>query len=475
MDRGRGICYPLGRFSLHPFTISAVPLTLYNTLSRRKEVFEPLDALKVRLYVCGPTVYDFAHIGNARPVIVFDVLYRLLRHLYGAAHVRYVRNITDIEDKIIDAAKARGEEIRTLTERTAKIFHDDVAALGALPPDVEPRATEHVAAMIRMTQALVAQGHAYAAEGHVLFSVASMRDYGALSRRSRDEMIAGARVEVAPYKRDAADFVLWKPSTPDQPGWESPWGRGRPGWHIECSAMSEAYLGESFDIHGGGLDLIFPHHENEIAQSVCAHGGKPFVRYWLHNGFVTLEGHKMSKSEGNFLTIRDALEEAPGEALRLMMLKTHYHQPLDWTTEGVREAKANLDHFYRALRGGKAMPAATPPTSVQLALEDDLNTPLALAALYDLAGDINKADQSEKERLRGALLAGGQVLGFLQEDPEAWLRGAADDAAEIEAQIAARNAARKSKNFAEADRIRTELAIRGILLEDGPNGTTWRR
>jgi cysteinyl-tRNA synthetase len=454
-----------------------VSLALHNTLTRRKETFEPLDEAKVRMYVCGPTVYDFAHIGNARPVIVFDVLYRLLRHLYGPEHVRYVRNITDIEDKIIDAAKARGEDIRALTERTAQIFREDVAALGALPPDVEPRATEHVPQMIAMIEALIAGEHAYVAQGHVLFAVASMKNYGTLSRRSRDEMIAGARVEVAPYKRDPADFVLWKPSTPDQPGWESPWGRGRPGWHIECSAMSAAYLGESFDIHGGGLDLIFPHHENEIAQSVCAHGGRPFVRYWLHNGFVTLDGRKMAKSEGNFLTIRDALKEAPGEAVRHAMLRSHYRDPLDWTSERLAEAKKVLEHFYMALRPvkGEVQAAARLPPAVQAALEDDLNTPLALAALHDLVGEINKASESEKPRLRSALLAGGRVLGLLQEDPEAWLHGAVDDAAEIERQIAARNAARKSRNFAEADRIRTELAIRGILLEDGPQGTTWRR
>jgi cysteinyl-tRNA synthetase len=452
-----------------------VPLVLYNTLTRRKDAFAPLDAARVRMYVCGPTVYDLAHIGNARPVIVFDVLYRLLRHLYEPEHVRYVRNITDIEDKIIEAAKARGEDIRELTERTARIFHEDVAALGALPPDIEPRATDHVPQMIQMIEALIASDHAYAAEGHVLFAVAGMRDYGALSRRSRDEMIAGARVEVAPYKRDPADFVLWKPSTPQQPGWESPWGRGRPGWHIECSAMSAAYLGESFDIHGGGIDLIFPHHENEIAQSVCAHGGRPFVRYWLHNGFVTLDGRKMAKSEGNLLTIRQALAEAPGEAVRYAMLRSHYRDPLDWTSERLAEAKHALDHFYLALRGASAAPAATLPAPLQAALEDDLNTPLAISALHDLVGEINKASDSDKGRLRGALLAGAHVLGLLRAEPEVWLHGAPDDAAEIERQIAARNAARKGRNFAEADRIRTQLAIRGILLEDGPNGTTWRR
>jgi cysteinyl-tRNA synthetase len=455
-----------------------VPLALYNTLTRRKEPFAPLDAANVRMYVCGPTVYDFAHIGNARPVIVFDVLYRLLRHLYGAKHVRYVRNITDIDDKIIAAAKENDERIETLTQRTTRIFQDDAAALGALKPDVEPRATEHLAPMIAMIERLIAVGHAYVAEGHVLFAVSSMPDYGKLSRRSHDEMIAGARVEIAPYKRDPADFVLWKPSTPDQPGWESPWGRGRPGWHIECSAMSETYLGETFDIHGGGLDLIFPHHENEIAQSVCSHRGAPFARYWLHNAFVIVEGAKMSKSLGNFRTIRDVLSEAPGEAARYAMLMSQYRDPLDWTAGRLAEAKHALDRFYRALGQAKAgAPAAsTPPPAVMAALEDDLNTPLALAALHDVLSEFNKADESDKATLRSALLAGGQVLGLLQQDAEAWLRGDGDDTAEIERLIAERNAARKARNFAEADRIRTDLAIKGIILEDRPGGgTDWRR
>jgi cysteinyl-tRNA synthetase len=455
-----------------------MPLVLHNTLSRRKEVFAPLDAKNVRMYICGPTVYDYAHIGNARPVIVFDVLYRLLRQIYGAEHVRYVRNITDVEDKIIAAAKEKGEEIRALTQRTARIFDEDAAALGALPPDVEPRATEHIAEMIAMIEKLVAGGHAYVAEHHVLFSVASMSDYGRLSGRSRDEMIAGARVEVAPYKRDAADFVLWKPSPEGVPGWDSPWGRGRPGWHIECSAMSERHLGETFDIHGGGIDLIFPHHENEIAQSVCAHGGKPFVRYWLHNAFVIVEGEKMAKSLGNFRTIREVLEEAPGEAARYAMLMSHYRDPLDWTADRLAEARHALDRFYLALRQARDVPAAgaAMPDGVRAALEDDLNTPLALASLHDTLTALNKAsDAGEKARLKGELLAGGALLGLLQQDPEAWLKGDAGEAAEIENLIAQRNAARKSKNFAEADRIRNTLAIRGILLEDGPGGTTWRR
>ncbi|HYM03751.1 MAG TPA: cysteine--tRNA ligase [Stellaceae bacterium] len=453
-------------------------LVLHNTLTRRKEAFQPIDPANVRMYVCGPTVYDYAHIGNARPVIVFDVLYRLLRHIYGAAHVRYVRNITDVEDKIIAAAKSRGEEIRALTERTAKIFHEDVAALGCLVPDVEPRATDHIAGMIGMIERLMASENAYLADGHVLFAVASMSDYGKLSGRSRDEMIAGARVEVAPYKRDPADFVLWKPSSPDQPGWESPWGRGRPGWHIECSAMSEQHLGETFDIHGGGVDLVFPHHENELAQSVSAHHGAPFVKYWVHNAFVIVEGQKMAKSLGNFRTIREVLADAPGEAARYAMLMSHYRDPLDWTADRLAEARRALDRFYLALRGVRDVTVATEriPEPVAAALEDDLNTPLALAALHDVLSALNKSESvADKARLKGDLIAGGAVLGLLQQDPEAWLKGGSGEAAEIEGLIAQRLAARKAKDFAEADRIRNALAIRGILLEDGPKGTTWRR
>src|SRR5438067_4448547 len=329
-----------------------MPLQLYNSLTHRKEEFRPIDPQKVRMYVCGPTVYDTAHIGNARAFVVFDQLYRVLRHSYGAGHVKYVRNITDIDDRIIDAARANGEPIEALTERTTALYHADMAALGALSPDVEPRCTGHLPQMIAMIEKLIAGGHAYPADGHVLFRVSSWPGYGRLSRRSRDELIAGARVEVAPYKEDPGDFVLWKPSTPDQPGWESPWGRGRPGWHIECSAMSENTLGETFDLHGGGLDLIFPHHENEIAQSVCAHNGRgpeDFARYWLHNGMLTVGGSKMAKSEGNFVTVRQALSEAPGEVVRLALLMTHYRDPLDWTEDRLREARQTLDRWYRAL------------------------------------------------------------------------------------------------------------------------------
>jgi cysteinyl-tRNA synthetase len=458
-----------------------VTLTLHNTLTRRQEPFQPLDPDNVRMYVCGPTVYDRAHIGNARPVVVFDVLYRLLRQTYGADHVTYARNITDVDDKIMAAAKERGIAIDTLTAETTAMYHEDMAALGALPPDIEPRATRHIAQMIRMIEALIASGHAYAAEGHVLFHVPSMPNYGKLSRRSLKEMIAGARVEVAPYKRDPADFVLWKPSSPEQPGWESPWGRGRPGWHIECSAMSEAHLGETFDIHGGGLDLIFPHHENEIAQSTCAHGGKQFVRVWLHNGFLSVNGEKMSKSLGNFFTVRDLLAKAPGEAIRLCLLSAHYRAPLDWTDEALNQARQALDRLYGALRPvGPGPVADAVPAAVRAALEDDLNTPKAVAELHELAGQLNKASGAEGAALAADLRAGGAVLGLLQADPEAWFKwqpegGEGLSDAAIEDLIARRIAAKKSRDFAAADRIRDELKAEGIALEDTPQGTKWRR
>ncbi len=454
-------------------------LQIYNTMSRRKEAFKPLDIGHVGMYVCGPTVYDFAHIGNARPVVVFDVMYRLLQRLYRK--VTYVRNITDVDDKINARAAETGEDIRSLTERTAKQFHQDIVALGAIPPDVEPRATDHIAEMIVIIRDLIDKGYAYVADGHVLFHVEQMQDYGALSGHSREELIAGARVEVAPYKKDPADFVLWKPSEQGLPGWDSPWGRGRPGWHIECSAMSMKYLGDSFDIHGGGRDLIFPHHENEIAQSRCAHPNSHFARYWMHNGYLMAEGEKMSKSLGNFYTIHELLQEFPGEAIRLTLLQTHYRQPLDFTKDSLRQAKQTLDRFYGALRDVADIEAAeSEAEAVRDALMDDLNTPLALSAMHALLGDLNKADDdAEMARLKGALLDGGALLGLLQDDPEAWLRqGAGADGlsnADIDAMIAARNEARKSKDFAEADRIRDDLAEQGVILEDKPEGTIWRR
>lgn len=455
-------------------------LVLYNTLTRRKEAFEPLKPDHVGMYVCGPTVYDRAHIGNARPVIVFDVLYRLLTRLYPA--VTYVRNITDVDDKINQRAKDSGEPIEAITVRTTQMFHDDIAELNALPPTIEPRATAHIAQMIAIIESLLAKGHAYEAEGHVLFSVPSMADYGQLSNRSMDEMIAGARVEVAPYKKNSADFVLWKPSTPDLPGWDSPWGRGRPGWHIECSAMSGQYLGTTFDIHGGGQDLVFPHHENEIAQSVCANGA-PYARYWMHNGYLMVEGEKMSKSLGNFFTVRELLAQAPGEAIRLCMLSSHYHQPFDWTAEGLKQARATLDRLYTALRSANvdATPGAA-PIEVMAALEDDLNTPLAIAHLHELATTLNKAESNaDKAKAKAALLASGEVLGVLQQDPDAWFKWQPEGAAaglvdgEIDALIQARTDARKAKDFAESDRIRKHLADNGIILEDFPQGTTWKR
>ncbi len=460
------------------------PVQLFNTLSRRKEVFEPLEPGSVRMYVCGPTVYDLAHIGNARPVVVFDVLFRLLRDRYGGGQVTYVRNITDVDDKIIEAARRNDEPIERVTARTATAYAEDMAALGALQPTCEPRATGHIDAMIAMISRLIESGHAYAAEGHVLFDVTSMADYGRLSGRSREDLIAGARVEVAPYKRDPADFVLWKPAGADEPGWDSPWGRGRPGWHIECSAMSATHLGPVFDIHGGGLDLVFPHHENEIAQSRCAHGTPLMARYWLHNGYVMVEGQKMSKSLGNFITVRDLLEEHPGlgEAIRLTLLSAHYRQPLDFTLDKLHEATATLDRLYAALRdAARVRPAENvEPSGVLEALADDLNTPRAIAELHEAAGRLNRAESSSAcATAKAELLAGGGLLGLLGQDPEAWLqRGATDgpSAEEIETAIGRRREARKAKDFAAADRIRDELSARGVILEDKPGGlTVWRR
>jgi len=457
-------------------------IQIYSTLSRKKEPFVPGDPERVTLYACGPTVYSSPHIGNARMAVVFDLLHRVLQRRYP--NVIYARNITDVDDKINQAAKDTGVDISVITERFTKVYHDDMAALGVRRPTVEPRATEHIPQMIAMIERLLEAGQAYVADGHVLFEVASFAEYGALSRRNRDEMIAGARVEVAPYKKDPADFVLWKPSTPDLPGWDSPWGRGRPGWHLECSAMSESHLGTTIDIHGGGIDLVFPHHENEIAQSTCAHGGTVFARYWMHNGFVNVEAEKMSKSIGNILLVSDLLKEAPGEAIRFALLSAHYRQPLDWTEEGLREAKRTLDRLYGTLRGLGDVEAAVSdeavPEAFAAALEDDLNTPQAIAELHALASEANKAKEpGERVRLKAALLSAGALLGLLRADPEAWLHGGGDadamGAETIEELIAARAAARKARDFAEADRIRDELAAEGVELEDGPQGTTWRR
>jgi cysteinyl-tRNA synthetase len=459
-------------------------LELYNTLSREREPFSPLVDGKVTMYVCGITVYSSAHIGNARPNVVFDVLARLLRRSH---ELTYVRNITDVDDKINAAAKAEGVSIGKLTRRYTEMFHADVAALGVLPPDVEPLVTEHMEPILGMIRKLIQAGCAYEAEGHVLFSVARFADYGRLSGRSVDDLIAGARVEVAPYKRDPADFVLWKPSGDDEVGWDSPWGRGRPGWHIECSAMAETHLGETIDIHGGGQDLVFPHHENEIAQSRCAHGGAPFARYWVHNGLVNVDSEKMSKSMGNVLLLRDLLDEHPGEVVRLGLLNAHYRQPLDWTDQLLREARRRLDRMYAVLRdAGIDGPGHEPgnaeiPARVLAALEDDINTPEALAELAELVRAANRCEEpAEKLKLATELRAGGWLLGLLQQDPADWFgRGqndaAAIDAAAIEARLRERERLRAEREFAAADRIRDELAGLGIVIEDGAGGTRWRR
>ena len=467
-------------------------LQFHNTLTRSKGPFVPIDPARVRMYVCGPTVYDWAHVGNARPVVVFDVLFRLLRKVYGEGAVTYVRNITDIDDKIIQRHLETGEPIAGITRRTAEAYFEDMRALGALDPSVQPRATQHIGEMVEVIERLLATGNAYVAEGHVLFHVPSDADYGKLSGRSRDEQVAGARVDVAPYKKDPADFVLWKPSTPLQPGWDSPWGRGRPGWHIECSAMSAAHLGRHFDIHGGGHDLIFPHHENEIAQSECAHGGT-MAHTWMHNGFLVVNGEKMSKSLGNFFTVRDLRARWHGEAIRLLLLKTHYRAPLDFTEEGLRQARENLDRWQRAVQRGaagadratfEAEARGAPLGDLLSLLGDDLNTPGAIARLSLLAtsvfDELARGDAARARAFAAELLASGRFLGLLAPTPEEWFAGAAasgdgPSAEEIEALVAARLAARKARDFAEADRIRDALKARGVLLEDGAGGTTWRR
>lgn len=455
-------------------------MQFHNTLTGQKEAFVPLDPNRVTMYVCGPTVYSFAHIGNYRPPVVFDTLARVLRRRYPS--VVYARNITDIDDKINAAAAREGVDIGVITSRYAAAYHEDLASLGVAPTDAEPKVTEHIPQIISMIERLIGSGHAYAAEGHVLFHTLSFADYGRLSKRDEQSLMAGARVEVAPYKRHAGDFVLWKPSSDDQPGWASPWGRGRPGWHIECSAMSEAVLGDSIDIHGGGHDLIFPHHENEIAQSVCAHGGATYARYWLHNGFVNVNHEKMSKSLGNVLLVRDLLKTLPGEVIRLVLLTGHYRQPLDWTDEVASDARKKLDRLYGALRDlADVVPATgvTAPDAFVAALEDDLNTPMALAELFELVRSANKAESvDDKARLKAQLLDAGALLGILQQDPIAWFSqqpaGSALSAEQIEQQLEARSAARKARQWAESDRIRDELAAQGVIIEDSAQGTRWR-
>lgn len=444
-------------------------LSLHDSQRRATVPFTPLDPGHVKVYYCGPTVYDLAHIGNLRAMLTADVLVRLLRHLFP--RVTFVRNITDVDDKITARARANGEDIGSLTQRTTEEFHADLAAMNVLPPDIEPRATHNIGEMQALIARLIENGHAYEADGHVLFSVASFPSYGALSGRDPEELVAGARVEVATYKKDPGDFVLWKPSDADQPGWESPWGRGRPGWHIECSAMSHRYLGESFDIHGGGSDLLFPHHENERAQSLCCFPQGKFANYWVHNAMLLVEGEKMSKSLGNFLTIRDVLAQAPAEALRLLLLGAHYRSTLNYTQAGLQEARKTLDRFYRALAAGP-VPEADVPEGVLKALTDDLNTPMAIAELHALAGLALAGDRAAA----GALKAGAGMLGLLQEDPEKWFKGdASEDDAAIEALIAERLAAKKARDFAKADALRDQLQAQGIVLEDSKDGTTWRR
>ncbi|HEX5960669.1 MAG TPA: cysteine--tRNA ligase [Rhodanobacteraceae bacterium] len=463
-------------------------LRLYNSLTRRVEPFAPGNPERVTMYLCGPTVYSYVHIGNARGPVVFDVLARLLRRKYP--RLVYARNITDVDDKINAAAAKAGVPIATIANRYAAVYREDIARLGVVPPDVEPLATQHIEQIIAMCEALIASGHAYAADGHVLFDVASFGDYGKLSGRSTDELIAGARVDVAPYKKNPVDFVLWKPSSAELPGWDSPWGRGRPGWHIECSVMAAEHLGETIDIHAGGVDLVFPHHENEIAQSTCAHAGRPFARYWLHNGMLTFGGAKMSKSVGNVKQLHALLQQYPPEALRYALLSAHYRQPLDWSEALIEQSIATLDRLYGTLRELAEYDVAPDPATggdIDIALEDDLNTPVALASLNGLAAEarhvleneprpFSDAARAELRRIKADLLGCGQMLGLLQQDPEAWFKRGTEhvDPAHVESLIEARRAARAARDFARADAIRDELAAMGVAIEDGPQGTRWK-
>ena len=457
------------------------PLLLYNTLKREKQVFEPQDPERVTLYVCGPTVYNFAHIGNARPPVVFDLLHRILSLRYP--NVIYARNITDVDDKINAAAAEQNVPIDVISKRYSDAYHQDMAALGIGNPSIEPRATDHIPPMINMISRLIESGHAYEADGHVLFSVESFPDYGLLSRRDINEMKAGARIEVSDFKKHPGDFVLWKPSVEPQPGWDSPWGWGRPGWHLECSVMSEQHLGETIDIHGGGQDLVFPHHENEIAQSVCAHGGKTFARYWMHNGFVTVKKSKMSKSLGNPLVIQELLKHHAGEVLRYLLLSAHYRQPLDWSEETLTRIQRTVDRIYCVLRDvqnkfGPLSAADTPPADFMSALHDDLNTPEALAVLNKQSRTLANADTVESAQLAaGDFLASAALIGLFQQDPQVWLTGDTEglDDALIDQLIEERNTARAEKNFARSDEIRDQLQDMGITLEDVADGTRWRR
>ena len=450
-------------------------LNLYDTFSNSKKKFEPIDPKNIRMYVCGPTVYDYPHVGNARPVIVFDILFRILQNLYGTEHVTYVRNITDVDDKIINASQENNEDINELTSRTINYFHADAKYIGAMEPSFEPRATDHIAEMINIIETLIEKNYAYVAENNVLFSSNKFSKYGSLSGKKLEEMIAGSRVDVESYKQEASDFILWKPSKDNEPGWDSPWGKGRPGWHIECSAMSEKLLGKTFDIHGGGQDLIFPHHENEIAQSECANGEK-FANYWVHNGFVTVEGNKMAKSDGNFVTVNELKEKYQGEVIRLTMILTHYRQPLNWTNDNLQESKKTLDKWYQYFSEVDFKPdlSVKIDENVMNALNDDMNTPQAIAELHKLFKNCNSDDQDSLNQF----LISAQFLGLMNDEPSQWLSWGKDnisvDQNKIESLISQRNAARANKDFAEADRIRDELENLGIVLEDKGAETTWK-
>jgi len=455
-------------------------IQIYNTLSRKKEEFIPEDPKRVTMYVCGPTVYSHPHIGNARPAVVFDTFFRLLT--YEFPNVVYTRNITDVDDKINASALAENTSIDTISKRFTEVYHQDMGELGVLPPTIEPRVTEHMPQIIDMIQRLITSGHAYEAEGHVLFNVPSYKEYGKLSGRDQKEMLAGARVEVAPFKKDPSDFVLWKPSTKEQPSWDSPWGGGRPGWHIECSAMIEKHLGETIDIHGGGQDLVFPHHENERAQTTCVHGGKLFSRYWMHNGFVNVDQEKMSKSIGNVLLVKDLLEQAPGEAIRVTLLSTHYRSPLDWTDDALKQSSRNLDKLYGALQDLQDVEVDVSvrdvPTEFLQALKDDLNTPAAFAELHKLAKQANtEKDLASRKNIKKQIMAAGNMLGILQQEPSEWFRGIGDlDEDEIQNLLNSRAQAKKDKNFELADGIRDKLTAMKIQIQDHPDGTSsWRK
>ena len=449
-------------------------LHLYDTFSKSKRLFEPIDPANVRMYVCGPTVYDYPHVGNARPVIVFDILFRILQHIYGEKKVTYVRNITDVDDKIIATAKENNEEVRDLTERTISYFHDDSNYVGTLRPTVEPKATDHISEMINIIEILIQKELAYESEGNVLFSTRKFNDYGKLSGKNLEDLIAGARVETESFKKDPSDFVLWKPSKEGEPQWDSPWGKGRPGWHIECSAMSNKYLGNNFDIHGGGQDLIFPHHENEIAQSQCAHG-EVFSNYWVHNGFVTVEGDKMAKSEGNFVTINQLRDRYQGEVIRLTMMLTHYRQPLNWTEENLQESKKILDKWYNFISDLESKSSKTNNVSNEVlnALYDDINTPQAIAALHKIFKNCKNSDQDSID----LFLNSAQFIGLMNKNPSDWVswgKESSIDEEQLKILIKKRDEARTEGKYEEADKLRDEIENMGIILEDKDGKTSWR-